>query len=343
MKLVTTGIDHRATRPQGARLAICTAKRLRGYARAFGVAMIVTASAPFPVIAQSMVGCLIEAERTVDVGSPVIGVVSLVNVERGDRVTRGQVLAELRAPLERAALRVATSRAESNAEVQAAQANATYNRDRLARAEDLFRQKFISQQALNQARAESEVADQKLTQVREQRELSQQERDLAQVQVNQRVIRSPIDGVVAERFVSAGERVDEKPLLRLAKVDPLRVQLVVPLSMYQKIRLGDAVPIIPELPSAVPVSARVKMVDKVVDAASNTFRVHLELPNAAGALPAGLRCRADLPGAPRTGLLRDERSSMALDNGAPSAPLRAFKLEQNLCLPPRCQKPPANR
>lgn len=238
-------------------------------------------------------GCLIEAERITDVGTPVVGIVERVTVERGDVVKAGQILAVLRAPVERATLSVASSRAQSNAELQAAVAAAKFNQERLTRAEDLFKQKFISQQALDQARSEADLSAQKLVQAREQREVSRQEREVASAQLGQRTIRSPIDGVVAERFVSAGERVDDKPLLRIAKVDPLRVQLVAPVSLYNRIRIGGSVNVIPELPGATVQSAKVSMVDRVVDAASNTFRVHLELPNPDGALPAGLRCKAD--------------------------------------------------
>ncbi len=50
--------------------------------------------------------------------------------------------------------------------------------------------------------------------------------------------------------------------------------------------------------------ATVAVVDKVIEGASNTFRARLSLPNANNALPAGLRCKADLstqdvPAAPR--------------------------------------------
>jgi RND family efflux transporter MFP subunit len=246
-----------------------------------------------PASAAQPLGCLIEAERVADVGSPVVGVIDRVEVERGDHVVKGQVLAVLRAPVEHASLNVASSRAQSSAELQAALASAKFNRERLQRAEDLFRKEFISQQALAQARAEADLAEQKLVQAREQRELTRQERDVAAAQVAQRVIRSPIDGVVAERYVSAGERVDEKPLLRIAKVDPLRVQLVVPVALYLEVRPGAGATVVPELPGAAAMAARVTMVDKVIDPASNTFRVHLELPNQGGALPAGLRCRAE--------------------------------------------------
>jgi RND family efflux transporter MFP subunit len=271
---------------------ISTALRHAALASCLALAVALPAGAAQPL------GCLIEAERIADVGSPVIGVVERVEVERGDRVVKGQVLAVLRAPVERATLNVAASRAQSNAEVQAAQASANFNRERLVRAEDLFRQQFISQQALDQARAEFDMADQKLALVREQRALSRQERDVAAAQVSQRVIRSPIDGVVAERYASAGERVDDKPLLRVAKVDPLRVQLVVPVSMYLQVEQGGYASVVPELPGARPMSARVTMVDKVIDPASNTFRVHLELPNPNAALPAGLRCKAEFSAAP---------------------------------------------
>ena len=261
------------------------------------LALLLALLPALPAGAAQPLGCLIEAERITDVGSPVIGIVQSVEVERGARVAKGQVLAVLRASVERATLSVASSRADSSADLQAAAAAANFNRDRRVRAEDLFRQQFISQQALDQTRTESDLADQKLTQAREQRQVSRQEREVAAAQLAQRVIRSPIDGVVAERFVSAGERVDDKPLLRIAKVDPLRVQLVVPVAMYAQVRIGGNANVQPELPGAAAVTARVTMVDKVVDPASNTFRVHLELPNRDGALPAGLRCKAEF-GAP---------------------------------------------
>ncbi|HVE52441.1 MAG TPA: hypothetical protein VNB23_03535, partial [Ramlibacter sp.] len=40
--------------------------------------------------------------------------------------------------------------------------------------------------------------------------------------------------------------------------------------------------------------ATVTLVDRLIDGASNTFRVRMELPNGDHALPAGLRCKADL-------------------------------------------------
>lgn len=239
-------------------------------------------------------GCLIEPERVAEVGSPVIGVIESITVERGDRVRKGQVLATLRADVERASVNVATMRAQAEADVRAARANFEFMREKQVRAEDLVQKNFISRQALDQARTETQVAEQRLAQAREQQRVSQRELELARAQLDMRSIRAPFDGIVADRYVWPGERVEEKAILRLAKVDPLRIEVVVPAAMFGSIRTGSMLNVTPDLPSAGTLKARVVLVDKLMDAASNTFRVRAELPNANAALPAGLRCKATL-------------------------------------------------
>ncbi len=239
-------------------------------------------------------GCLIEPHRVIDVGSPVVGVVESVKVERGDRVAKGDVIAVLRADVERAAVNVAATRAKVAAEVQAAQANYELARQKDARAVELRRQNFISAQALEQSRAEAEVAEQRLAQAREQRGISARELQLAEAQLGMRTIRSPVTGVVVDRYMSGGERVEEKPIVRVATVDPLRVEIVVPAALYGTIAAGSTLTVTPELPTATPRKAKVTLVDSVIDGPSNTFRVRLELPNPNYELPAGLRCKVDL-------------------------------------------------
>jgi len=249
------------------------------------------------VVPARALGCLIEPGRVADVGSPVVGVVEHLLVDRGDRVRAGQPLLTLRAEVERANVAVTARRAAINADVRAAQANLELAVQKLRRAEDLVRENFISHQALELARGEHELATQKLRQVQSQREVWAQEQRLAEAQLGLRTVRSPFDGVVAERFTNPGERVEDKPLLRVAAIDPLRVELMVPTSLYGRLRPGGKVDIQPELPGTLPVVATVTHVDPVLDAASNSFRVRLSLPNPDQSLPAGLRCRAELPGA----------------------------------------------
>ena len=264
--------------------------------RRWGMACV--AVFPLAATAAQPLGCLIEPFRVSEVGSPVIGVVEATLVERGALVTAGQPLALLRSDVERQSVAVALSKAQAVGELQAAEANAMLARQKLVRAQDLANQQFISSQALEQARAESVVAENRLAQVREQRGVYMREHEMAQAQLGLRTIRSPITGVIVDRYLSPGERVEEKPVFRVAMVNPLRVEVVLPSSFYATVRLGMPVKITPDFPGATARTARVTLVDKVIDGASNTFRIRLELPNPDMSLPAGLRCKADLGASP---------------------------------------------
>ncbi|MDB5751729.1 MAG: hypothetical protein JWP65_2150 [Ramlibacter sp.] len=256
---------------------------------------VLAASLLVPVAAWAQaLGCLIEPYRVSEVGSPVIGVVSSMVAERGDHVAAGQVLATLRSEVERQSVAVASSKAQAIGELKAAQANAELARQKLARAKDLADQQFISSQALEQARAEYQVAENRHSQAREQRDVFAREHDLAQAQLGLRTIRSPISGVIVERYLSVGERVEEKPIFKVAIVNPLRVEVVLPSSAYAGVRRGTEISVTPDFPGAKPRLARVTVVDRLIDGASNTFRARLELPNADLSLPAGLRCKAEL-------------------------------------------------
>jgi RND family efflux transporter MFP subunit len=257
------------------------------------VIALATAASTWAAAAQPL-GCLIEPHRVIEVGSPVIGVVESVKVERGDRIAKGEVIAVLRADVERAAVNVAATRARVAAEVQAAQANYELARQKYVRAMELRRQNFISAQALEQSRAEAEVAEQRLAQAQDQRRISARELQLAEAQLGLRTIRSPVTGVVVDRYMSGGERVEDKPIVRVATVDPLRVELVVPAALYGTVAAGSMLTVMPDLPAASPRQAKVTLVDSVIDGPSNTFRVRLELPNPNYELPAGLRCKVDL-------------------------------------------------
>jgi RND family efflux transporter MFP subunit len=242
-------------------------------------------------------GCLIEPHRVADLGTQVVGVVQQVLVERGDDVRAGQPLVALRADVEAANASAAQTRARIDADVRGAQASLELAHQKVQRAEALVAEGFVSDQAADQARGEAEIARQRLVQAHGQLRIWADEQRVAEAQLALRTLRSPFAGVVVERHVNPGERVEDRPLVRVAVIDPLRVELMVPTAQYGRLQPGDRVTVRPELPGAAPAVATVRHVDRVLDAASNSFRVRLTLPNPQHRLPAGLRCKADLPGA----------------------------------------------
>ena len=129
-----------------------------------------------------------------------------------------------------------------------------------------------------------------LKKAREKSTLAKLELKKAQAILDRCSIKSPISGVVVERYVSPGEYVNNQPLLRVAQIDPLRVEVIVPARMFGRIFPGMTATIVPELPEYGEQTATVTIVDKVIDSASSTFGVRLELPNAEQQMPSGLRC-----------------------------------------------------
>lgn len=248
-----------------------------------------TPPAPAPLLA-----CVILPSRSADVGTPLAGIVESVEVERGDLVRKGQVLVRMRADVERAASGAAHARASSGADLRAAIAAEALARQKLERARSLLAQDFISAQALEQAESEHRVARERVALATDQREISAREAGGVAAQLSQRVLRAPFDGVVTERFANPGERFEEKPLLRVADVSRLRVDVVASTTLFGRLRAGQELSVQPELPGAGARRAQVVQIDRVMDPASNTFRLRLQMDNPGGELPAGLRCRADI-------------------------------------------------
>jgi cobalt-zinc-cadmium efflux system membrane fusion protein len=239
------------------------------------------------------IGCLISPNRSADIGSPVTGIIESIAVDVGDSVRHGQVLVTLRSEVESAGERAAQARWRVDAEVRAAEASLELARQRYARSSELLAQGFLSPLAVEQSLTELRVAEQKLAQGNSQRDVLATDLEVVRAQVSQRVVRAPFAGTIVERFRQPGERVEDRPLLRLVSLDPLRVDLLVPASRFGHYTAGDRLQLQPELAGVRPVAAEITHVDRVIDAASNTFRVRLSLPNPQQRLPAGARCTVD--------------------------------------------------
>jgi RND family efflux transporter MFP subunit len=244
--------------------------------------------------ANAQLDCMIQPHQVVQLGSPVAGVIDRILVERGDLVVRGQALVHLGASVERAALEVARERASQSGEITVAASAQELAQRELERTSELYQQNFVSKNYLDKSHAEAKVAGGRSEQASERSKLTQREVNLAAAQLYQRTIRAPISGVVVERYLAPGEFVEQKPVLKIAAIDPLRVDVLVPAAAFGQVLVGQQATVLPELLTRRPVQATVKTVDRVIDAASNTFRVRLELPNPEGAMPAGLRCKVEL-------------------------------------------------
>jgi RND family efflux transporter MFP subunit len=238
--------------------------------------------------------CLIEARQSIDVRSPVEGVIESVLVQRGDLVKKGSLVATLSSGPERAALDLARSRATMEGEIKSAEARVELARKKWQRADELQKQNFVSANARDEAEAEYHLALEQLRAARENRRLAELDMNRAKEVLAQRSIRSPVNGVVVEVMLRPGELMSSNqkdPIMRIVEIDPLNVELLLPVGQFGKVKVGQLAEVRPEEPVGGRYPARVEVVDRVVDAASGTFGVRLRLPNPGGRIPAGVKCR----------------------------------------------------
>ena len=209
--------------------------------------------------------CLIEPHMVVNVGSAVDGVLEQVTVNRGDRVRKGQVVARLQSGVEAAAVKLSEARVE-------------FGRRKVERNESLFEKQLISAQERDELVTEVSLREEELRKDQETLKL--------------RTIVSPIDGVVVERRLAPGEfiRSEKSVVLKLAQINPLNVEVIAPAKLFGSVRVGmpGKVNLAPFFPGSY--QARVVVVDKVIDAASGTMGVRLQLPNPDNKIPAGIKC-----------------------------------------------------
>lgn len=192
-----------------------------------------------------------------------------VAADKGDAVSDGQVLVRLDARLWEAA--------RDRARVE--RADAERERDRLDR---LKATGAVSQSDLDAATSRCAMAEVMLRE--------------AEVNMDQCVVRSPVDGLVEERWVEPGERVGEgQPLMRVVVVKPLTIEVDVPERDIGGVVTGGAVPFSAAGVAVGTLTGVVSFVASQAHPASNTFRVELTVRDAPAVLRPGMIVDVRLP------------------------------------------------
>jgi RND family efflux transporter MFP subunit len=271
-----------------------------GLRRLFNVVLAsaaISAVQMVPALAQDdvkdgVVGCLIQPSIIAQLSTPVDGTVSAIHVERGQNVEAGTLLAELDARVEETELKLASARAAQDAELLSARANAEHLARKLERLQRLRQSGVVPQSELDEVTIASQMAAFAAGLAEERTELAGLEVERAEALLRQHQIHAPIDGIITDIAMAVGEyRHEQAYVLTIAKIDPLYVEIAVPIAQFGSFEVGDrALLDTPDAPQLGRLEARVSVIDRVFDSASGNFGARLELANADGSLPAGVGC-----------------------------------------------------
>lgn len=226
-------------------------------------AVVISAALAAP-LAQALEAesCLLVPSQSIELSSPVPGVVSRSELERGAQVTEGQILVRLDDRQDRATIALAQARVD-------------FADRRIERNQTMLSQNLLADQEADELQTERALAELELKQ--------------AQTVAGLKVIRSPITGYVLRVDRHKGEYVGTDPLAELIALDPLKAELVFPARVLNQIAVGDTLTLNIQFHDQ-PVSAVIDAIDPLVDPSSGTFGARATLPNPAGTIGAGLRC-----------------------------------------------------
>ncbi len=193
---------------------------------------------------------VIEADRLVELVSRTRGRVRVLNVEEGDWVTEGRILAELENDREQIQLRKA-------------ELSLAGKKRQLERSREMLAEELISQQEFDDMDSAWQMG--------------KAERDLARINLEDTRIRASFDGRITERMIVPGQQLAaSSPAFTIGDFTPLRVRVHLPEAIARKVTPGQRVLVSPEGVDN-PLEATVERISPVVDPSTSTVRLTLLL------------------------------------------------------------------
>jgi len=238
--------------------------------------------------------CVIEPSKLIEVSSQVRGVLETVYVDRGDFVKKGQLIAKLMSGVEKASVRLAKDRAKMNVDIKSRKAEWEFKDSVLAQVAELHRKKLASRREYDDAKTSSIVAKIELKKAKELKHLAALELRRTEEVLKLRSIYSMVDGVVVEIMKTKGEFIEEQPIMKIAKIDPLNIEVIVPEQLIGSIEIGKKSTVTVNIPTTRSYVGTVSIIDQVIDASSGTFGIRLTLANPGNKIYAGQRCKVVL-------------------------------------------------
>jgi RND family efflux transporter MFP subunit len=235
---------------------------------------------------------LIPAALSVEVAALVLaqrdGIVSQLAVQEGSRVSKGQVIAQLsgdddlRAQLKQAELEVS----RLDLEQREYTALVKLNRSELEREQTLFKQGLTPERDVERAQFKVDAAVLEVEKTRVAGQTAQAKVIQVKAELERSTVRSPITGIVIHRFARLGANVVKNDkLFEITQLSPLEVKFQVPQTEKGGLGPGSVLSLSAADSDQVIARARIRRMDSVAEAASNTIGFLADVPSGLGLMP----------------------------------------------------------
>jgi RND family efflux transporter MFP subunit len=223
------------------------------------------------------------------------GQIEEIFVQVGDRVRKGDLLVQLENSVEVAQVEQLKNEAEDDTHIQAAEAELEQSKIDLEKLQEAFGSNAVTEYELDHAKLNVTIKELSLKLAKFKQEQNHRRYEEASLQLARMAIDSPIDGIVEILYVESGESIDQlQEVIHLVETDPLWIDVPVPLARASELSVGDPADVSLSTDPDTVLNGKIIFIASVADAASETLRVRVELPNEAES-PAGQRVFVSFP------------------------------------------------
>ena len=218
-------------------------------------------------------------------------VVASMSVREGSSVKKGDILAELDNNVLRQTLKIAELRANSNSHVNAAFANLQVRQRKLRKLSSMLENGHANHSEVENARADHESATAELQLAKEKMAEAKYEVEKIKAEIERRVVRSPIDGVVTEIHAFPGEFIasSERQLMTVVRLDRLKVRFYLLSDDAAALKFGQSVTLKVGKQKD-EIAGKVDFISPVTDPDSGTCRVEIVIENSDQRFRSGTVC-----------------------------------------------------
>ncbi|MEX2579848.1 MAG: efflux RND transporter periplasmic adaptor subunit [Verrucomicrobiales bacterium] len=250
----------------------------------------------------SVLGYL-EPYREIEMGFAETGAIDTIFVAEGESVSAGDPLVSLDNGVLEAQLEIAKIQAESDAAILVATAEVEVSKTRFDKLTQLKKSGTAHSTEVARADADHKKAQGQLSIANEEKKIAGFRVEEIEAQIERRILRSPIDGVVleinreiAETAAAPHARNQDEPLVVVAQIEKLKLVVHVPVGHASLLRMGDTMPIrvlrqsslsLDREGSATDAVGTIEFVSPAIDPSSETLRTRLVIENQDGNLKSG--------------------------------------------------------
>lgn len=237
-----------------------------------------------------------EPSRRVTLHAPVDGVLASVPIDEGQQVEAGALLASMDAEVQQAQLAIAELQARSDVRVHQATLRLEESATRYERIVDTAESGAAEKWEVRQALLQKRLAEAEKRAAEQEQEVAEARLKLEKARLAMYRLKAPWAGLVHRVEAEPGATLSRRdPVVELVQIDQLEAELFLPVELFGKVEQGERYWIEAEAPVGRKLPATLKRYERVIDAASGTFRAIFVIDNADNALPAGFAVELPWP------------------------------------------------